>query len=127
MSYDVAEDQTIPEYVPLTCPKQTLKSILYKLMAKHATSYVCELCPALNIPIASPATHHAIHLPQVLLPPPVIVIVSLYPLYYTSQSFCHVPSRFVYRYFACFFPSSVVILIPDTECTYSLSLLTYLC
>jgi len=44
MSYD-------PEYVPLTCPKRTLKSTLYKLMAKRATSYVCELRPALNVPI----------------------------------------------------------------------------
>ena len=50
MSYDVVEDWTIPEYVPLMCPKWTLKSTLYKLMAKHATSYVCELHPALNVP-----------------------------------------------------------------------------
>jgi len=56
MSYDVAEDRTIPEYVPLTCPKRTLKSTLYKLMAKRATSYfVCELRPALNVPILVPS------------------------------------------------------------------------
>jgi hypothetical protein len=30
--------------------KRTLKSMLYKLMAKCATSCVCELRPALNVP-----------------------------------------------------------------------------
>ena len=37
----------------LVGPKWTFKSSLYKLMAMCAASYVCELRPALNVPIRS--------------------------------------------------------------------------
>ena len=36
-------------------PKRTFKITLYKLMAMHAASYVCELRPALNVPSGSRA------------------------------------------------------------------------
>ena len=51
VSYNMAEDQWIPEYGFQIDPKQTLKFTLYKLMAMCAASYICELCQALNIPI----------------------------------------------------------------------------
>ena len=35
----------------LSGPKRTFKFSLYKLMAMRAASYVCELRPALNVPI----------------------------------------------------------------------------
>ena len=35
----------------LVGPKRTFKFSLYKLMAMRAASYVCELRPALNVPI----------------------------------------------------------------------------
>ena len=47
----MAEDHWIPEYSFWIDPKQTLKFTLYKLMGVHAVSCVCELHPALYVPI----------------------------------------------------------------------------